>query len=201
MVFTAVQSWCTSKFTFAPPPNNNTISPSRICSIKDVNGSRRSIVLYLCPYLSPLHSTLRCCADIPSSTHGPSSQDSFDQYPTENGSIIIAKPLKQLPVSNPVYEDYLHVVVACLLALVLTVLLGLIIRHYGLTLPSLTRSQRSKRRHRSPAGDTESSLQSPNTRQSLTGLGFEELEKTGDAGLDDSEMPEKPQAAYLKSWR
>lgn len=109
-------------------------------------------------------------------------------------------------VDNLVYEDYLHVVVACLLALVLTVLLGLIIRHYGLTLPSLTRShwQRSKR-HRSPAGDTESSPQS-DTRHGITGLGFGELEKAAavGGGLDDAELdtelPEKPETAHLK-WR
>jgi hypothetical protein len=115
--------------------------------------------------------------------------------------MIIARPLKQPLVNNPVYEDYLHVVVACLLALVLIVLLGLVIRHYGLTLPSLTRFQRSKRQ-RSPAGDTESSPQS-DTRQGVTGLGFEGLEKAvaEGGGLDDDpELPEKPEAAHLK-WR
>lgn len=141
-----------------------------------------------------------CRADLPSSTHGPSSHDSFAQYPTENGSMIIARPLKQPLVNNSVYEDYLHVVVACLLALVLIVLLGLVIRHYGLTLPSLTRFQRSKRQ-RSPAGDTESSPQS-DRRQGVTGLGFEGLEKAvaEGGGLDDPELPEKPEAAHLK-WR
>ena len=106
--------------------------------------------------------------------------------------------MKQSLVNDPVYEEYLHVVVACLLALALIVLLGLIIRHYGLTLPSLTSSQRSKR-HRSPAGDTESSPQ-PDTKQGVTGLGFGELEKKagGGGGLDDPELPEKPEAAHLK---
>jgi hypothetical protein len=149
----------------------------------------------------PFFSQLLSRADILSSTHGPSSQDSFVQYPTENGSTIIARPIKQPIANNPVYEDYLHVVVACLLAAALIVMLGLIIRHYGLTLPSLTRPQRSKR-YRSPAGDTESSPQS-NTRQGITGLGFEELEKAGGGGgggLDDAELPEKPEAAHLK-WR
>ncbi|KAI0286854.1 kinase-like domain-containing protein [Russula aff. rugulosa BPL654] len=128
------------------------------------------------------------------STHGPGSYDSYDQYPTENGSTIIAKPLKQPLVNNPVYEEYLHVAIACLLALVLIVLLGLIIRHYGLTLPSPTSFQPSKR-HRSPAGDTESSRQS-DAGHGLTGLGFGELEKAGGGGgLDDPELPEKPQAA------
>jgi hypothetical protein len=114
--------------------------------------------------------------------------------------MIIARPLKQSLVTDPVYEEYLHVVVACLLALVLIVLLGLIIRHYGLTLPSLTSTVRSKR-HRSPAGDTESSPPS-DTRQGVTGLGLEELEKAGGGGgeLDDTELPEKPEAAHLK-WR
>ena len=147
----------------------------------------------------PLLSRLLSRTDIPSSTHGPGSHDSYDQYPTENGSIIVAKPLRQPLVSDPVYEDFLHVVVACLLALALIVLLGFIIRHYGLTLPSLTSSQRS-RRHRSPAGDTESSPQSV-TKQEGTGLGFEGLEKAaGGSELDDAELPEKPQAAHLK-WR
>jgi hypothetical protein len=143
----------------------------------------------------------------PSSTHGPGSYDSYDQYPTENGSIVIAKPLSQALVSNPVYEDYLHIAVACLLALALIVLLGLIFRHYGLTLPSLrtlTRLQRSKRPPLSPAGDTESSPQS-DTRHGITGLGLEGLEEKtgGGGGLDDPEMmPEtlKPQAAHVK-WR
>jgi hypothetical protein len=152
------------------------------------------------PFPLPFLSQLRSRVDIPSSTHGPSSHDSFVQYPTENGSTIIAKPLKQPLVDNTVYEDNLHVVVACLLALTLIVLLGLIIRHYGLTLPSLTRFQRSKRQ-RSPAGDTESSPRS-DTKQGVTGLGFEELEKAvaGGGGLDDPELPEKPEAAHLK-WR
>jgi hypothetical protein len=139
----------------------------------------------------------RHCADLPFSTHGPGSYDSYDQYPTDNGSVIIAKPIKLPLVNNPVYEDYLHVVVASFLALALIVLLGLIIRHYGLTLPSFTSSQRSMR-HRSPAADTESSGQS-DTVQGVTGLGFEGLEKAA-RGLDDSELPEKPVAAYLK-WR
>jgi len=150
----------------------------------------------------PFFSQLFSRANLQSSTHGPGSHDSFVQYPTENGSIIIARPIKQPIVSNPVYEDYLHVVVACLLALALIVLLGLIIRHYGLTLvPSLTRFKRSKQ-HRSPAGDTESSPQS-DTRPGITGLGFEGLEKAGGGGgggLDDAELPEKPEAAHLK-WR
>ena len=138
-------------------------------------------------------------ADLPSSMHGPGSFDSYDQYTTENSSIIIAKLLKQPLVNNPVYEEYLHVIVACLLMLALFVLLGLIIRHYGLALPSLTSSQRSKR-HQSPAGDTESSRQL-NTREGVTGLGFGEMEKAGGGGLDDSELlPEKPRAAHLK-WR
>lgn len=149
------------------------------------------------PFLLPFISQFLSRADLPSSTHGPGSYDSYDQYPTENGSTIIAKPLTHPLVSNPVYEEYLHVAVACLLALVLVVLLGLIIRHYGLTLPSLTSFQRSKR-HRSPAEDTESS---PDTRQVVTGLGFGELEKAGGGGgLDSPELPEKPEAAHLK-WR
>ena len=79
--------------------------------------------------------------------------------------------------------------------LLLTVLLGLVIRHYGLTLPALTRSQRSKRQ-RLPAGDAESSPE-PSTGRSGVGLGFGESEKVG---LDESELPEKPRAAVLK-WR
>lgn len=166
----------------------------RICSVKDVNDSRCPIVQYLFPYLPSLSSFPVLIT--PSSTHGPGSYDSYDQYPTENGSIVIAKPLKQPLVNNP---EYLHVLVACLLALALIVLLGLIIRHYGLTVPYLTRPQRSKR-HRSPAGDTESSLNS-DTRQGVTGLGFEELEKAGGGGgLGSPELPEKPEAAHLK-WR
>jgi len=131
-------------------------------------------------------SRLLSRADLPSSTHGPGSHDSFNQYPTANGSAIIAKPLKQPLVNTQVYEDYLHVVVACLLALALIVLLGLIIRHYGLTLPSLTHFQRSKR-PRSPAGDAESSPRS-DTRRGVTGLGFEELEEkaAGGGGLEDA---------------
>jgi len=38
----------------SPFPNNS--ARDRICSVKDVNESRRSIVLYHCPYLSPLNS-------------------------------------------------------------------------------------------------------------------------------------------------
>jgi hypothetical protein len=138
-----------------------------------------------------------CCprADLPRSSHGPSSQASYDQYPTESGSIIIAKPLNQPPVNDPVSDDYFHVAVACLVALILTILLGLVIRHYGLTLPGLTRSKRQ----RPPAKDTESSPQ-PETRKRVTGLGFEESEKVEESGMDDSELPEKPEAAHL-NWR
>lgn len=73
--------------------------------------------------------------------------------------------------------------------------MGLFIRHYGLTLPGLTRLKRQ----RSPAKDTESSPQ-PETKKGVTGLGFEESEKVEESEMDDSELPEKPEAAHLK-WR
>ncbi|KAF8481009.1 hypothetical protein DFH94DRAFT_438041 [Russula ochroleuca] len=178
-------------------PDNSTTSrlQSKRCQrIKTLNCTVSLVLTFL------FFTSCACCprADLPPSSHGPSSQASYDQYPTGGGSIVIAKPLNQPPVNNPVYDDYLHVAVACLVALLLTVLLGLVIRHYGLTLPGLTRSQRSKRQ-RSPAGDTESSPQ-PETRKAVTGLGFEESEKVEESGMDDSELPEKPEAAHLK-WR
>jgi hypothetical protein len=89
-------------------------------------------------------------------SHGPFSEGSYDQFPIEDGSVVIAKPVDRALVNNPLYGDYLHVGVACLVGLVLTVLLGLLIRRNGLTLPAV-RFKRLKRQ-RYPAGDTESTV-------------------------------------------
>ncbi|KAF8484851.1 hypothetical protein DFH94DRAFT_679428 [Russula ochroleuca] len=102
-------------------------------------------------------------------SHGPFSEGSYDQFPIEDGSVVIAKPVDRALVNNPLYGDYLHVGVACLVGLVLTVLLGLLIRRNGLTLPAV-RFKRLKRQ-RYPAGDTETGY------EGVTDLGFEESEK------------------------
>jgi hypothetical protein len=118
-------------------------------------------------------------------------QESFVQYPTEGGTLIVAKPLEKAAIDNPGFEDYVHVVVACTLALLLATLLGLFIRHYGLTLPPLTRSERSKPK-RTPAGDAENDPQTEASR-GVVGMGIDKWEKEGLESL-----PEKPAAVHLK---
>ena len=91
------------------------------------------------------------------------ANDSFVQSYTNNGSILItAKPVKQPQVY---LEDNLRVIVACSLALLLVALLGLFIRHHGLTLPS-TNSQLQ----RTPRSNTEEK------NGGISGLGFSHLE-------------------------
>ncbi|KAH9982298.1 kinase-like domain-containing protein [Lactifluus volemus] len=85
----------------------------------------------------------------PSRSVVPDEQDSFVQYSTDSGKIIIAKPLHQPQGGDPASEDF-HIIVACSLALVLATLLGLVIRHYGLTWPTL-----SERSVDSPHSDPE----------------------------------------------
>lgn len=133
------------------------------CIVKDVSESRRCIVCIF--FLTSLFSiSCPCCprADPLPSSHGPFSEGSYDQYPTEEGSVVIAKPVQRALANNPHFGDYLHVGVACLAALLLIILLGLFIRRNGVTLPAQTRYKRSKRLL-SPAGDTESIAQSDTT--------------------------------------
>ena len=62
--------------------------------------------------------------------------DSFIQSFTNNGSInITAKPVDRPQAIDLDFEDHLHVIVACSLTLLLVTLMGLFIRHHGLTLP------------------------------------------------------------------
>jgi hypothetical protein len=109
------------------------------------------------------------------------------EYPAEGGKTIVVKPVEKPPIDNPAFEDYVHIVIACTLALVLTTLLGLFIRHYGLTLPSLSSSKRSKS-NRAPPGDTENYPKPDASRGGVVGIGIDEWEK----GL------EKPAAVHLK---
>jgi hypothetical protein len=128
---------------------------------------------------------------------GPQESESFVQYSTGGGTVIAAKPPEQRPANNPVFEDYLHVIVACMLALLLITLLGFVIRRYGLSLHPLTRSVRRSKLPNPAAGDAE---KHPETNvRSQTGLGLK-APAPGTGGLDDSELPEKPRAVYLK-WR
>ena len=119
------------------------------------------------------------------------SQESFVQYSTEGGTVIVAKPLEKAPIYNPPFEDYVHVVVACTLLLLLATLLGLFIRHYGLTLPALGRSDQSNS-NRGLAGDAENDPQS-NVSRGLVGIGIDKWEK-----IDGSDLPERPAAVHLK---
>jgi len=109
------------------------------------------------------------------------------EYPAEGGKTIAVKPLEKPAIDDPAFEDYVHIVIACTLALVLATLLGLFIRHYGLTLPSLSSSKRSKS-DRAPPGDTENDPKSNAGRGGVVGIGIDEWEK----GL------EKPAAVHLK---
>ena len=125
------------------------------------------------------------------------SQESFVQYSTEGGTVIVAKPLDKAPIYNPAFEDYVHVVVACTLALLLATLLGLFIRHYGLTLPALGRSDQSNS-NRGLVGDAENDPQS-NASRGLVGIGIDKWEKEGlGGGMDGSDLPERPAAVHLK---
>jgi hypothetical protein len=116
------------------------------------------------------------------------------QHPAEGGKIIVVKPLENPPIDNPAFEDYVHIVVACTLALVLATLLGLFIRHFGLTLPSLTSPERS-RSNRAPAGDTENDPKVDGGR-GVVGIGIDKWEKEGVEGL--RALPERPAAVHLK---
>jgi len=93
------------------------------------------------------------------------ANDSFTQSYTNNGSIIItAKPLEHPQVNDPYFEDNLHVIIACSLALLLVTLMGLFIRHHGLTLPST-----SSQLQRTPIMETVE-------KGGVSGLGFSHLE-------------------------
>jgi hypothetical protein len=121
-------------------------------------------------------------------------QESYVEYSDEGGTIIVAKPLNKAPIYNPAFEDYVHVVVACALALLLATLLGLFIRRYGLTLPALRRFDRSNP-NRGLARDAEQ----PNGSRGLVGIGIDEWEKGGfGGGIDGSELPVRPAAVHLK---
>lgn len=128
------------------------------------------------------------------------SQESFVQYSTEGGTVIVAKPLKKAPVYNPSFEDYVHVVVACTLALLLATLMGLFIRHYGLTLPALGRPGDRSNSNRGLAGDAENDPQQ-NASPRLVGIGIDKWEKGGlelGGGIDVSDLPGRPAAVHLK---
>lgn len=109
------------------------------------------------------------------------------EYPTDGGKTIVVKPLEKPQIDNPAFEDYIHIVIACTLALVLATLLGLFIRHHGLTLPSLSSPKRSKS-DRAPPGDTESDPKPNAGRGGAVGMGIDEWEK----------VIEKPAAVHLK---
>jgi hypothetical protein len=117
------------------------------------------------------------------------SQESYVEYSDEGGTIIVAKPLDKTPIYNPAFEDYVHVVVACAIALLLAILLGLFIRHYGLTLPALRRSDHRSNSNKGLAGDAEQ----PN---GTVGIGIDKWEK-GVFG-DGSGLPVRPAAVHLK---
>jgi len=124
------------------------------------------------------------------------SQESYVGYSDEGGTIIVAKPLDKAPIYNPAFEDYVHVVVACALALLLATLLGLFIRRHGLTLPALRRSDDRSNSNRGLAGDAEQ----PNGGRGLVGIGIDKWEKGVFGGeiIDGSELPERPAAVHLK---
>jgi hypothetical protein len=130
-------------------------------------------------------------ANRPSHSNILDAQDSFVQYPSDVGSIIIAKPLDQSQGSDPAFEDFLHVIVACSLALVLATLLGLVIRHYGLTLPPLFERPVA---HYPQDADARNRPQME-VNEAGSGLGFNVLEKERGSS-DDTVKP--PPAAYLK---
>lgn len=115
--------------------------------------------------------------DSPPSPDDVDPQGAFDRYRTGNHTVIIAKPIYQPPAYNVALEDYLHVVIACSLALLLATLLGLFIRHYGLALRPVKLRLRAKL-SRAQAGDTERNV------------------SQGQGGV--AELPEKPAAAHLK---
>lgn len=93
------------------------------------------------------------------------ANDSFVQSYTNNGSILItAKPVKH-PKVDPYLEDNLRFIIACPLVLLLVALLGLFIRHHGLTLPST-----NSHIQRTPRTDTEEK------KGGVSGLGFSHLE-------------------------
>jgi hypothetical protein len=131
-------------------------------------------------------------------------QDSFDHYRTnDGGTVVVAKPLEQPLDRNPAFEDYLHVAVACSLAVLLAAVLGLLIRHYGLT---LIRSERSNSSRRPPPARDAENHPRPNANLNLGGLGFEfvgsaeKVPGTGGGGRPGLYGLEKPEAAHLK-WR
>ena len=96
------------------------------------------------------------------------ANDSFIQSYTNNGSLIItANPVEHPQVNDPYFEDNLHVIVACSVALLLVTLMGLFIRHHGLTLPSTN----SQLQH-TPSTDT-------GEKGGVFGLGFSRLESPG----------------------
>jgi hypothetical protein len=152
---------------------------------------QRYCILALTVLLSVPGSDSRADGESNTISDDHQSQESFVQYRTEGRMIIVAKPLEKVPIENPAFEDYVHVVVACTLALVLATLLGFFIRHYGLTLPAFSRSERSNANRGAP-GDAENDPQMT-ASQGLAGIGFDKWAK-----MDESDLPEKPAAVHLK---
>lgn len=96
------------------------------------------------------------------------ANDSFIQSYANNGSLIItANPVEHAQVNDPYFEDNLHVIIACSVALLLVTLMGLFIRYHGLTLPSTN----SQLQH-TPSTDT-------GEKRGVFGLGFSRLESPG----------------------
>ncbi|KAI9454894.1 hypothetical protein BJY52DRAFT_1282599, partial [Lactarius psammicola] len=130
-------------------------------------GAQHGRILALCPLFLPFLCS-KAYPQWPSYSRNPVlANDSFIQSYTDNGSIIItAKPVEHPQVIDKGFEDQLHVIVACSIALLLVTLLGLFIRHYGLTLPQLQHT---------PSTDTED--QTPiRGKEAVFGLGFSQLE-------------------------
>ncbi|KAI0305061.1 kinase-like domain-containing protein [Russula brevipes] len=124
-------------------------------------------------------------------------QDSYDHYRTKDGGmVVVAKPLEQPLDRNPAFEDYLHVAVACSLAVLLAAVLGLLIHHYGLTLPSLIRSERSNSSRRPPPARDAENHPRPKENLNLGGLGFE-----FDGSSEKDSHRSDPEEFYVKQDR
>lgn len=141
-----------------------------------IPGAQRGRILALGPLFLALLLPFLCSNASP---HRPFhsrnlvlANDTFIQTFTDNGSLIItAKPVEHPQDNDPYFEDNLHVIFGCSLALLLVTLLGLFIRHYGLTLPSTLQH--------APSGE----------KGGLTGLGL---------GFSQMESVRVPPAARVK---